>query len=399
MAEALEAREPVIVDVVRTAFGKRKGALATWHPADLLGFTLKELLHRTGVDPERVDDVVGGCITQAGEQGCNVTRNAWVAAGLPWQVPATTVDRQCGSSQQAMHFVAAGVKAGHYDIAIACGAESMTRAPMASNASGGEGPFSKDFLEVIDGQLWMQFRVAQVLADRWKISREEMDEYAVESHRRAHEATTGGHFAKEILPVPLKDADGKLTGETLDHDEGIRPNASLEALANLPPAQSWEPDTAPDITAGNSSQMTDGAAAMLITTHETANQLGLTPRARFKHFAVGAEDPVLVLSAPNPVTRKLLTRSGMTIDDFDAMECNEAFAAIPLMWAREFLPDMERFNPRGGAIAIGHPLGASGVRITATLLNQLEATGGRYGFQTMCEGGGQANATVIERLG
>jgi acetyl-CoA acetyltransferase family protein len=395
----MDEREPVIVDVVRTAFGKRKGALATWHPTDLLGFTLKELLERTGVDPGRVDDVVGGCITQAGEQGCNVTRNAWVAAGLPWQVPATTVDRQCGSSQQAMHFVAAGVKAGHYDIAIACGAESMTRAPMASNASGGEGPFSKDFLEVIDGQLWMQFRVAQVLADRWKISREEMDEYAVESHRRAHEATTSGHFAKEILPVPLKDAEGKLTGETLDHDEGIRPNASLDALAKLPPAQSWEPDTAADITAGNSSQMTDGAAAMLITTHELAKELGLTPRARFKHFAVGAEDPVLVLSAPNPVTRKLLARSGMAIDDFDAMECNEAFAAIPLMWAREFLPDMERFNPRGGAIAIGHPLGASGVRITATLLNHLEATGGRFGFQTMCEGGGQANATVIERLG
>jgi acetyl-CoA acetyltransferase family protein len=399
MANALDPQEPVIVDVVRTAFGKRKGALSGWHPSDLLGFALTSLLERTGVDPERVDDVVGGCITQAGEQGCNVTRNAWVAAGLPWQVPATTVDRQCGSSQQAMHFVAAGVQAGHYDLAIACGVESMTRAPMASNAQGGEGPFSKDFLDVIDGQLWMQFRVAQTLADRWKISREDMDEYAVESHRRAHEATTTGHFAKELIPVPIKDAEGNLTQETLDHDEGIRPNASLEALAKLPPAQNWEPDTAKDITAGNSSQMTDGAAAALITTAATAKALGLTPRARFKAFAVGAEDPVLVLSAPNPVTRKLLARSGMNIDDFDAIECNEAFAAIPLMWAREFLPDMEKFNPRGGAIAIGHPLGASGVRITATLLNQLEATGGRYGFQTMCEGGGQANATVIERLG
>ncbi|HEV3352197.1 MAG TPA: thiolase family protein [Acidimicrobiales bacterium] len=399
MANALDPQEPVIVDVVRTAFGKRKGALSGWHPSDLLGFALKSLLERTGVDPERVDDVVGGCITQAGEQGCNVTRNAWVAAGLPWQVPATTVDRQCGSSQQAMHFVAAGVQAGHYDLAIACGVESMTRAPMASNAQGGEGPFSKDFLDVIDGQLWMQFRVAQTLADRWKISREDMDEYAVESHRRAHEATTTGHFAKELIPVPIKDAEGNLTQETLDHDEGIRPNASIEALAKLPPAQNWEPDTAKDITAGNSSQMTDGAAAALITTAATAKALGLTPRARFKAFAVGAEDPVLVLSAPNPVTRKLLARSGMNIDDFDAIECNEAFAAIPLMWAREFLPDMEKFNPRGGAIAIGHPLGASGVRITATLLNQLEATGGRYGFQTMCEGGGQANATVIERLG
>jgi acetyl-CoA acyltransferase len=399
MTPTLDPQEPVIVDVVRTAFGKRKGALSTWHPTDLLGFALKALLDRTGVDPERVDDVVGGCITQAGEQGCNVTRNAWVAAGLPWQVPATTVDRQCGSSQQAMHFVAAGVQAGHYDIAIACGVESMTRAPMASNAQGGEGPFSKAFLEVIDGQLWMQFRVAQALADRWKISREDMDEYALESHRRAYEATTTGHFASEIVPVPIKDAEGKLTGETLDNDEGIRPDANLASLAKLPPAQSWEPETAKDITAGNSSQMTDGAAAALITTAAIAEALNLTPRARFKAFAVGAEDPVLVLSAPNPVTRKLLARSGMTIDDFDAIECNEAFAAIPLMWAREFVPAPEKLNPRGGAIAIGHPLGATGVRMTATLLNHLEATGGRYGFQTMCEGGGQANATVIERLG
>ncbi|MBV8160569.1 MAG: thiolase family protein, partial [Acidimicrobiia bacterium] len=351
------------------------------------------------VDPEGIDDVIAGCVTQVGEQSTNLGRNGWVAAGLPQSVPATTVDRQCGSSQQAMHFVAAGVQAGHYDLAIACGVESMTRAPMASNAQGGEGPFSKAFLDVIDGKLWMQFRVAQALADRWKISREDMDEYAVESHRRAQEATTSGHFAKELVPVPLKDAEGKVTGGVLDHDEGIRPDASFEALAKLPPAQSWEPETAQDITAGNSSQMTDGAAAMLITSAATAQDLHLTPRARFKAFAVGAEDPILVLSAPNPVTRKLLARSGMSIEDFDAVECNEAFAAIPLMWAREFVPDKDKLNPRGGAIAIGHPLGATGVRMTATLLNHLEATGGRYGFQTMCEGGGQANATVIERLG
>src|SRR5205823_3414934 len=236
MAPALDPQEPVIVDVVRTAFGKRKGALSNWHPSDLLGFALRSLLERTGVDPERVDDVVGGCITQTGEQGCNLTRNAWVAAGLPWHVPATTVDRQCGSSQQALHFVAAGVAAGHYDIAIACGAESMTRAPMASNAQGGTGPFSPDFLRVIDNQLWMQFRVAQVLADRWKITREEMDEYAVESHRRAAQATASGHFAKELVPVPLKDESGNFTGETLDGDEGIRPDANLEALAKLAPA-------------------------------------------------------------------------------------------------------------------------------------------------------------------
>ena len=393
----MEVREPVIVDVVRTAFGKRNGALRNWHPTDLLGFALKGLVERTGVDPEIVDDVVGGCITQSGEQGCNVTRNGWVAAGLPWHVPATTVDRQCGSSQQAMHFVAASVMAGLYDVAIACGVESMSRAPMASNAKGGTGPFSQDFLQVVDGKLWAQFQVAQVLADKWKITRDDMDEFALESHRRAAAATDSGHFAREILPVPVKDDDGTLTGDTLSVDEGIRRDTTLEKLASLASAQGWD-DAAPDITAGNSSQMTDGAAAMLIADRATAERLGLPIRARFVHFAVGAEDPVLVLSAPNPVTRKLLARSGMSIDDFDAMECNEAFAAIALMWAREFLPDSEKYNPNGGAIAIGHPLGATGVRMAATVLNQLEATGGRYGFQTMCEGGGQANATVIERL-
>ena len=394
----MQVRQAVVVDVVRTAFGKRNGALAGWHPADLLGYTLQHLLQRVAVDPAIVDDVVGGCVTQSGEQGTNVTRNAWVGAGLPWHVPATTVDRQCGSSQQAMHFVAAGVMAGHYDLAIACGVESMTRAPMASNARGGTGPFSPAFLEVIDGRLWAQFRVAHELAERFKISREDMDAYALESHRRAAAATDSGHFSGEILPVPIKDATGTLTGEVLSTDEGIRRGTTLEALAGLPPAQSWEPSTAPTITAGNSSQVTDGAAAMLIADADTAERLGLPVRARFVHFAVAAEDPVYVLSAPNAVTRKLLARSGTTIDELDAIECNEAFAAIALMWAREFLPDMQRYNPRGGAIAIGHPLGASGVRIAATLLNHLEATGGRYGLQTMCEGGGQANATIIERL-
>jgi acetyl-CoA acyltransferase len=394
----MEVREAVIVDTVRTAFGKRNGALKNWHPTDLLGFTLKHVLERSGVDPGAIDDVVGGCVTQSGEQGTNVTRNSWVAAGLPWHVPATSVDRQCGSSQQAMHFVAGGVMSGQYDIAIACGVESMSRAPMASNSKGGVGPFSPDFMNVIDNKLWMQFRVAQVLADRSKITREDMDEFALESHRRAAEATDNGHFAKEILSVPIKGDDGSLTGEVLDADEGIRRGGTMESMAALPPAQSWEPETAPDITAGNSSQMTDGAAAMIIASRETAERMGVPIRARFVHFAVAAEDPVLVLSAPNPVTRKLLARSGMSIEDFDAMECNEAFAAIALMWAREFLPDMEKFNPRGGAIAIGHPLGASGVRIATTMLNHLEATGGRFGFQTMCEGGGQANATVIERL-
>ncbi len=391
-------RQAVIVDVLRTTFGKSGGALAQWHPADLLGFALSTLVERTGVDPERIDDVIGGCVSQVGEQSTNVTRNAWVSAGLPQQVPATTVDRQCGSSQQAMHFAAAGVAAGHYDLAVACGVEVMSRVPLASNARGGTGPFPPSFLEQVDGRLWAQFRVAQLLAERWGISREDMDAYALESHRRAAEATDSGHFAREAIPVPIKAEDGSRTGELLEADEGIRRNTSMEKLAALPPAQAWEPETAPDITAGNSSQTTDGASAMLIAERSVAEKLGLPIRARFSHFAVTAEDAAIVLSAPVPVTRRLLDRSGMKVDEWDAIECNEAFAAIALMWQAAFSADPERFNPRGGAIAIGHPLGASGVRMTATLLNHLEATGGRYGFQTMCEGGGQANATVIERL-
>ena len=395
---AAEQREAVIVDTIRTAFGKRGGALANWHPVDLLAFTLQNLVERTGIDPGQVDDVIGGCVTQVGEQSTNIARNGWVAAGLPQHVPATTVDRQCGSSQQAMHFAAGGVISGQYDLAVACGVESMSRVPLAANARGGTGPFPPSYLEVINGNLWAQFRISQVLAERWKISREDMDEYSLESHRRAAEATDSGHFAKELLPVPLKDEAGAFTGETLSVDEGIRRGGTLEKLAALPPAQSWDPDTAPDITAGNSSQMTDGAAAMLVAERSVAQRLGLPIRARLRHFAVGADDATLVLSAPVPVTHKLLERSGMSIDEFDAIECNEAFAAIALMWSRAFHPDPDRYNPRGGAIAIGHPLGASGVRITTTLLNQLESIGGRYGFQTMCEGGGQANATVIERV-
>jgi acetyl-CoA acyltransferase len=393
-----EIREPVIVDALRTTFGKSKGALANWHPVDLLAFALTNLVERTGIDPERVDDVLGGCVTQVGEQSTNVSHNAWVAAGLPQTVPGTTIDRQCGSSQQAVHFAAAGVAAGHYDLVVACGVEAMSRVPLASNARGGTGPFPPSFLEQIDGRLWAQFRVAQVLADRWGISREDMDAFSLESHRRAAESWDSGHFAKEAIAVPIKDEEGAFTGTSLETDEGIRRGGSMEALANLKPAQSWEPETAPDITAGNSSQTTDGAAAMLIADRAFAEKLGLPIRARLVHFAVAADDAAIVLSAPVPATHKLLERSGMKIGDFDAMECNEAFASIALMWQRAFSPEPEKYNPRGGAIAIGHPLGASGVRIMGTLLNHLEATGGRYGFQTMCEGGGQANATVIERL-
>jgi acetyl-CoA acyltransferase len=391
-------REPVIVDVVRTTFGKRGGALANWHPADLLGFALTSLIERTGVDPERIDDVIGGCVSQVGEQGTNLARNGWVSAGLPQTVPATTVDRQCGSSQQAVHFAAAGVAADQYDLVIACGAEVMSRVPMGSNARGGTGPFPPSFMAAIDGRLWTQFRISQVLADRYGITRQEMDAYALESHRRAAESWDNGHFEREAVAVPVKAEDGTLTGEFLRSDEGIRRSSTIEALAGLPAAQNWEPETAPDITAGNSSQTTDGAAAMLIADRSVAEALGLPIRARFAHFAVAAEDAAIVLSAPVPVTHKLLKRSGMKVDEFDAVECNEAFAAIALMWQKEFDYDMARYNPRGGAIAIGHPLGASGVRLMGTLLNHLEATGGRYGYQTMCEGGGQANGTVIERL-
>jgi acetyl-CoA acetyltransferase family protein len=386
------ARQAVIVDCARSAFGKRKGALAEWHPTDLLGVVLRALIERNAIDPERIDDVVGGCVTQAGEQGCNVTRNAWVAAGLPWSVPATSVDRQCGSSQQAAHFVAQGVIAGAYDIGIACGVESMTRSPMASNARGGDGPFSGEFLSNTNNTLGIQFWVAQVLADKWGITRAEMDAYALQSHQRAAANTDNGFFAGEIVPVQL--AEGTL----LTADEGIRHDASLEKIAALGPAWESADQPAPDITAANASQMTDGAAAMLIADADFAERHNLPVRARFTHFAVAAEDPVLVLSAPVPVTYKLMERSGLKVDDFDAVECNEAFAAIALMWQKEFGYPMDRFNPRGGAIALGHPLGASGVALMTRLLRHLEATRGRFGFQTMCEGGGQANATVIERL-
>jgi acetyl-CoA acetyltransferase family protein len=390
-------RDAVIVDAARTPIGKRNGALAGWHPTDLLGHVLRELVTRNDLDPAQIDDVIGGCVTQSGEQGTNVTRNAWLAAGLDPTVPATTVDRQCGSSQQAVHFAAQGVMAGAYDIAIACGVESMTRAPMASNSKGGTGPFSPAFLEHVGG-LKLQFEVAQKIADDWAITRDDMDEFAVESHRRAHAATEAGAFEREIIPVPLRDADGNPTGEVMSRDEGIRPDANKEVMSGLPSAMKWKPELAKDITAGNSSQMNDGAAAMLITTPEIAERNGLTPRARFTHFSVGADSGLWVLTAPNPVTRKAFAKTGHTATDFDAIEVNEAFASISLAWAREFGPDMKTFNPRGGGISLGHPLGASGVRLMTTMLHFLEDTGGRLGFQTMCEGGGQANATIIERL-
>ena len=292
--------------------------------------------------------MIGGCVSQVGEQSTNVARNGWVAAGLPQSVPATTVDRQCGSSQQAMHFAAAGVAAGHYDLVVACGVESMSRVPLASNARGGTGPVPavvpggdrRPAVDPVPGGPGPGRPVG--------LTREEMDAYALESHRRAVASWDSGHFAQEAVPVPIKGEDGTPTGESLGTDEGIRRNATMEALAGLPPAQNWEPDTAPDITAGNSSQMTDGAAAMLIAERSVAERLGLPIRARFAHAAVAADDAAIVLSAPVPATHRLLERSGMKVEQFDAVECNEAFAAIALMWQPAFPADPERFNPRVG---------------------------------------------------
>jgi acetyl-CoA acyltransferase len=393
-------RSAVIVDAVRTASGRGKpgGALSGVHPVDLLATVLRALVERTGVDPVTIDDVIGGCVSQVSDQSVNIARNAVLAAGWPVTVPGTTIDRQCGSSQQAAHFAAQGVIAGAYDIGIACGVESMTRAPMSSNARGGTGPFSPGFLENTNNTLGIQFWVAQVLADKWGVTREEMDAFALQSHERAAASTDDGFFAGEIIPVPIKDENGQITDAVLSSDEGIRRGGTMEKLGSLPPAWDSTDQPAPQITAANSSQMTDGASAMLIAERSVAERLGLPIRARFAHFAVAAEDPVLVLSAPVPVTYKLMERSGMTPDQWDAVECNEAFASIALMWQKEFDYPMEKLNPRGGAIAVGHPLGASGVALMTRLLRQLEATGGRYGYQTMCEGGGQANGTVIERL-
>src|SRR3954454_633550 len=310
------AREAVIVDCARSAFGKRKGALAEWHPTDLLGLVLRTIVERNDIDPALIDDVVGGCVTQSGDHYCNVPRNAWGAGGLPWTLPATSVDRQCGSSQQAAHFVAQGVIAGAYDLGIACGVESMTRSPMSTNARGGTGPFSQQFLAETNQTLGIQFWVAQVLADRFGVTRSEMDAFALESHRRAATSTDEGFFAREILPVPLRDPNDQETGETMTADEGIRRGGTMETLGALGPAWDSADQPAPEITAGNASQMSDGASAMLIADRATAERLGLPIRARFLHFAVLADDPVLVLSAPNPVTRRLLERTGLSIDDF-----------------------------------------------------------------------------------
>jgi acetyl-CoA acyltransferase len=388
----------VIVDAVRTSGGKRNGKLRGWHAVDLASETLMALAERNKLDPALVDDVIMGCVMQVSEQSLNIGRNAVLAAGWPESVPATTIDRQCGSSQQAVHFAAQGVMAGAYDIAIAAGVESMTHTPMGASVVRDFGfPFGPRMMAryAEKGGLKGQGIGAEMIADQWGISREELDAFSVQSHQRAARATEEGRFENEIIPVAIKDEEGNETGDLLTSDEGIRPDSTVEALANLKPA--FKEDG--KVTAGNSSQITDGSSAVLIMSEEKANALGLRPRARFHAFALAGVDPVTMLTGPIPATTTVLERAKLTMDDIDVVEINEAFASVVLAWEKEHHPNMEIVNPNGGAIALGHPLGASGGKLLGTLLNELERTNGRWGLLTMCEGGGLANATVIERLG
>ncbi|MGI8663849.1 MAG: thiolase family protein [Acidimicrobiales bacterium] len=394
----------VIVDAVRTAGAKRYGKLSGWHPVDLAAESLRALVTRSDLDPALVEDVIMGCVMQAGAQSINVGRNAALAAGFPEEVPGTTIDRQCGSSQQAAHFAAQGVMAGAYEVVIAAGIEVMTLVPMG--ASVGDGTFGFPFGETVGmryagvGGLVPQGISAELIADKWGLSREDLDAFSAESHRRAAQATAEGRFEREIIPVAEKRIDKETkkvieSDELVTADEGIRADSTVESLGRLKPA--FKPDG--KVTAGNSSQITDGSSAVLIMSEEKASELGLTPRARFHTFALAGVDPVTMLTGPIPATEKVLAKSGLKLQDIDLVEINEAFASVVLAWEKELHPDMSKVNVNGGAIAIGHPLGCSGSKLMGTLLNELERTGGRYGLQTMCEGGGMANATIIERLG
>ena len=392
----------VIIDAVRTAGGKRNGKLSGWHPSDLAGEVLKALVERNNLDPALIEDVIMGCVMQVGNQGLNIGRNAVLAAGFPESVPATTVDRQCGSSQQSAHFAAQGVIAGAYDIVVAAGVEVMTTTPMGASITPGSLPFGPKVMEryASVGGLVPQGISAEMIADKWGLSREDLDAFGARSQQYAERAKTEGRFDREIIPVKERRLDRE-TGQVIESDElvtadeGIRPGTTAETLANLKPA--FKPDG--KVTAGNSSQITDGASAALIMSEEKAAALGLTPRARFHSFALAGVDPVTMLTGPIPATEKVLERAKLSMDDIDLVEINEAFASVVLAWEKELHPDMARVNVNGGAIALGHPLGASGTKLLATLVNELERTGGRYGLQTMCEGGGLANATIIERLG
>lgn len=385
-------REAVIVDVIRTPSGKGKpgGALSGIHPVDLLAEVLEQLVGRSDLDPAEVDDVIAGCVSQVGEQAYNVGRNALLAAGFPDSIPGTTVDRQCGSSQQAAMFAAQGVMTGQYDVAIACGVESMSRIPLGTSNMGMDRYGSKLRARYPEG-LVNQGISAELIANKWDLSREVLDEFAARSHRLSVEAR--GVFADEIVQVG-----------GLAVDETVRESTTVEGLSGLAPAFRTEEyaDRFPEldwrITPGNSSPLTDGASAALIMSAEKAASLGLRPRARFHAFAVTGSDPIFMLTGIIPATKKVLERAGLGLADIDWFEVNEAFASVPLAWQKELGVDPEKLNPRGGAIALGHALGSSGTRLLTTLVNQLESTGARWGLQTMCEGGGMANATIIERL-
>lgn len=393
----------VIVDVVRTASGRGKpgGALSGVHPVDLLATVLRALVERNDLDPAQVDDVIAGCVSQVGQQTFNIARNAVLAAGMPESVPATTIDRQCGSSQQAAHFAAQGVMAGAYDVAIACGVESMSRVPMGSSLAG-QDPFGSVLRTRYPEGLVNQGISAELIAARWKLDRDALDAYSATSHERAAAAHDSGFFDRSLVPVTVTAADGTTTEHR--RDETVRPGTTVESLGGLKPSFETEemsrrfPEISWSITPGNSSPLTDGASAALIVSESTANRLGLRPRARFHAFTVVGDDPVLMLTGPIPATQKVLQRAGLGIEDIDAYEVNEAFAPVPLAWAHELGADPARLNPRGGAIALGHALGSSGTRLLTMLVDHLEDTGGRYGLQTMCEGGGMANATIVERL-
>lgn len=393
----------VIVDAVRLASGKGKpgGALSGTHPVDLLAHVLRAVVDRNNLDPVLVDDVIGGCVSQVGEQALNISRTALLSAGFPESVPATTVDRQCGSSQQAAHFAAQGVIAGAYDIVIACGVESMSRIPLGA-ASIGQDTSGPGIAARYRQGLVHQGISAELIAAKWKFDREALDAFSAESHRRAAAAAAAGFFDGEIVPIAARNDNGSVVEHTVD--ETVRAATTAERLSGLRPSFRTDeyaarfPEAQWLISPGNSSPLTDGASAVLIMSEEAAAKLGLTPRARFHSFAVAGDDPLFMLTAPIPATRKVLARSGLGIDDIDAFEVNEAFAPVPLMWAHEFGADPARMNPRGGAIALGHALGSSGTRLLTTLVNHLEVTGSRYGLQTMCEGAGLANATIIERL-
>jgi acetyl-CoA acetyltransferase family protein len=380
-------REAVIVGAVRTAVGKRNGRLAPVRPDDLAALTLGELVKRVGVDPSEVEDVILGCVDQLGEQGFNIARNAALIAGPPLDVCGTTLDRMCGSGQQAANFAAMGVMAGQYDCVIAGGVEHMTRVPMGSNAMGpGEGPLSPQLQSRY--QIVPQGLSAELIAEQWELKREELDELAARSHDKAGRAIAEGRFTSEIMPITLPD------GSRFDTDEGVRVPVNREKIAALQP--SFKPDGV--ITAANSSQISDGAAALMIMSADRARALGLRPRARVVATALAGVDPTIMLTGPIPATRRVLERAGLALDAIDLFEINEAFASVVLAWERELHPDMSRVNVNGGAIALGHPLGCSGARLMTSLLHELERSGRRYGLQTMCIGFGQGIATIIERL-